>query len=76
MPGAPALYDRRAKLDDLVAMLEKSRIKIAIPTPALTEIPIRAGKAREEIHNALIGKSAFEIAPFDVQGRDGMFAAA
>lgn len=59
--------DRRAKLDDLVATLEKSRTKIVIPTPALTEVLIRAGKAREEIHNTLTRKSAFEIAPFDVK---------
>ena len=59
--------DRRAKLDELVATLEKSRTKIVIPTPALTEVLIRAGKAREEIHNALTRKSAFEIAPFDVK---------
>lgn len=59
--------DRRAKLDELVATLEKSRTKIVIPTPALTEVLIRAGKAREEIHNTLIRKSAFEVAPFDVK---------
>ena len=29
--------DRRAKLDDLVFTLEKSRTPIVIPTPALTE---------------------------------------
>jgi len=59
--------DRRAKLDDLVARLEKSRTKIVVPTPALTEVLIRAGKARQEIHNTLMGKSAFEIAPFDAK---------
>lgn len=59
--------DRRARLDELVATLEKSRTRIVIPTPALTEVLIRAGKAREEIYNALARKSAFEIAPFDVK---------
>lgn len=59
--------DRRAKLDDLVATLEKSRTKIVIPTPALTEVLICAGKSREEIHSVLTRKSAFEIAPFDVK---------
>lgn len=39
--------DRRAKLDDLVAALEKARTPIVIPTPALTELLVRAGKARE-----------------------------
>lgn len=59
--------DRRAKLDDLVTALEKSRTKIVIPTPALTEVLIRAGKGREEIYNVLIRKSAFEVAPFDAK---------
>jgi predicted nucleic acid-binding protein len=59
--------DRRAKLDDLVGTLEKTKTKIVIPTPALTEVLIRAGKAREEIHNTLTRKSAFEVAPFDVK---------
>lgn len=59
--------DRRARLDELVATLEKFRTRIVIPTPALTEVLIRAGKAREEIYNALARKSAFEIAPFDVK---------
>ena len=39
--------DRRAKLDHLVAELQKKRTKILIPTPALTELMVRAGKARE-----------------------------
>lgn len=59
--------DRQAKLNDLVATLEKSRTKIIVPTPALTEVLIRAGKAREEIHNILTRKSAFEIASFDIK---------
>ena len=59
--------DRRARIDDLVASLEKSRTKVVIPTPALTEVLIRAGKGREEIHHALTRKSTFEIAPFDVK---------
>ena len=59
--------DRRARLDDLVATLEKSKIKIVIPTPALTEVLIRAGKAREAIYNLLVRKSAFEVAPFDAK---------
>jgi predicted nucleic acid-binding protein len=57
--------DRRAKLDELVAQLQKSRSKILIPTPALTELLVRAGKAREEIHQQLSNKSKFQITPFD-----------
>lgn len=61
----PRQSDRRAKLDHLVQELQKRRTKILIPTPALTELMVRAGKAREEIHQKLSGKSAFQITPFD-----------
>lgn len=57
--------DRRVKLDYLVQELQKRRTKILIPTPALTELMIRAGKAREEIHQKLSATSAFQITPFD-----------
>jgi|CXWL01.1.fsa_nt_gi predicted nucleic acid-binding protein len=57
--------DRRAKLDHLVMELQKQRTKILIPTPALTELMVRAGKAREEIHEKLSVKSAFQITSFD-----------
>lgn len=57
--------DRRAKIDDLVAMLSKSKAKIIIPTPALTEVLVRAGKDRENIYAKLANNSVFEIAPFD-----------
>jgi predicted nucleic acid-binding protein len=57
--------DRRAKLDQLVLDLQKHRTKILIPTPALTELMVRAGKAREEIHQRLSTKSAFQITSFD-----------
>ena len=57
--------DRRAKLDYLIAELHKRRTKILIPTPALTELMVRAGKAREEIHQKLSVKSAFQVTSFD-----------
>ncbi len=57
--------DRRARIDELVATLSKSKAQIIIPTPALTEVLIRAGKARAEIYSILSDSSAFEIAPFD-----------
>jgi predicted nucleic acid-binding protein len=60
--------DRRAKLDYLVVELQKKRTKILVPTPALTELMVRAGKAREEIHLKLSGKSPFQITPFDSRG--------
>lgn len=57
--------DRRAKLDHLIEELQKQRTKILIPTPALTELMVHAGKAREAIHQKLSGSSLFQISPFD-----------
>lgn len=49
--------DRRAKLDHLVAELQKKRTKILIPTPALTELMVHAGSARDAIYQKLSGNS-------------------
>ena len=38
-----------------------------IPSPALTEVLIRAGNARVAIYYVLVRKSAFEVAPFDAK---------
>ena len=57
--------DRRAKLDNLIEELQKKRTKILIPTPALTELLVHAGKAREAIHQELSCNSLFQITPFD-----------
>ena len=37
--------DRRAKLENLISELQKSKSKIQIPTPALSEFLAGAGKA-------------------------------
>lgn len=39
--------NKRAALDGLVQSLSKSRTRILIPSPCLTELLIRAGKARD-----------------------------
>jgi predicted nucleic acid-binding protein len=57
--------DRKAKLDCLVETLQKQRSKILIPTPALTELMIRAGKARDEYQRILSSRSVFKIENFD-----------
>lgn len=59
--------DRKAKLDCLVKTLEKERTKILIPTPALTELMIRAGKAREQYQHILSSRSVFKIEDFDIR---------
>jgi predicted nucleic acid-binding protein len=55
--------DRHAKIDELVTTLSKT--KIIIPTPALAEILVGAGKNRANIYAQLSNSSVFEIAPFD-----------
>lgn len=57
--------DRRAKLDHLTATLTKQRAKVLIPTPALAEFLVKAGKARDALLRELERSSTFAIEPFD-----------
>jgi predicted nucleic acid-binding protein len=57
--------DRRAKVDHLAQTLEKKGDKIIIPTPALTELLVGAGKARDEYYKKLSSSRAFKIEPFN-----------
>jgi len=52
-------------LDHLVQGLSKSRTRILIPSPCLTELLVRAGKARDEYVQKLGNSSTFEVIPFD-----------
>jgi hypothetical protein len=56
----------RERIDGLVAELTKSKTKIVIPTPALSEALVRAGKIAAAQYLARIRRSAqFRIEPFD-----------
>jgi len=57
--------DRKAKLEHLIADLQRKKIKIVIPTPALSELLARAGKARDAYHARLSTSAAFKITAFD-----------
>ena len=57
--------DRREKLDFLVHRLTKSRTKVIIPTPSLTELLVRADKARGSYFRRISSTSVFSVAPFD-----------
>ncbi len=57
--------DRRAALDYLLNQLSKSKTRILIPAPCLTELLIRAGKARDDYGRLLSSSSSFEVIPFD-----------
>lgn len=57
--------ERREKLDFLVHRLTKSRTKVIIPTPSLTELLVRADKARDSYFRKISSTSVFSVAPFD-----------
>jgi predicted nucleic acid-binding protein len=57
--------ERRQKLDFLVHGLTKSHIKVIIPTPSLTELLVRADKARGSYFQKINSTSVFSVAPFD-----------
>jgi len=57
--------DQRAALDGLVQDLEKSRSRILIPAPCVTELLVHGGKANERFQRFLGGTSSFDVIPFD-----------
>jgi predicted nucleic acid-binding protein len=62
----PRLHpDRKAKLDHLIAELQRKKTKIVIPTPALAEFLARAGRTRDAVHQRLSTAGHFKIGSFD-----------
>jgi hypothetical protein len=59
------LEHAKERVNFLVQELEKSRTKIIIPTPALSEILVRAGSAGPSYLDRFSSSGAFRIAPFD-----------
>lgn len=59
--------DRIAKLEHLISELQKSKSKILIPTPALSEFLAGAGKARDSYYQKLSLSSAFQVVAFDAR---------
>jgi len=55
----------RDRLDFLIHTLEESKEKIIIPTPALSEVLIRAGQAGPEYLKELNTQARFKIVDFD-----------
>ena len=55
----------RDRVDHLVTHLEQNRTKIIIPTPALSEILVRAGAAGPEYLAQINSQSVFRIVAFD-----------
>lgn len=55
----------KERVDFLVQEFEKSRTKIIIPTPALSEILVRADAAGPSYLDRFGSSAAFRIVPFD-----------
>jgi hypothetical protein len=65
-PDVPCSVERaKERVEYLIEFLESKHEKIMIPTPALSELLVRAGGAGAELVNQLSKSSRFEIAPFD-----------
>lgn len=60
-PGA------RRKLNYLFAELERSKARIVVPTPALSEYLVRAGEAGPRYQAVISNSSAFRVAVFDTR---------
>ena len=59
------IENMRERVDFLIQRLEKDRTKIIIPTPALSEILVRAGRAGPQYLAQINSTSVFRTAPFD-----------
>lgn len=57
--------DRKAKLEHLLAELQRKRTKILVPTPAFSEFLAGAGKARDKYHRQISASSVFKLGAFD-----------
>jgi predicted nucleic acid-binding protein len=53
------------RIAELVSGLEKAKIGIVIPTPALSELLVHAGTAGPELVRQITRSAAFRLAPFD-----------
>lgn len=68
IPGAKhPIGDAKARVEFLIKDIHGSGQKILIPTPALSEILIKSGKAKNEILQLLSKATKFEIGSFDLR---------
>ncbi len=58
----------RERIEGLIDELERTGVKVLIPTPALSEVLVRAGAARsEQIVDTINKQSVFGIVAFDAR---------
>jgi hypothetical protein len=62
-----SIADAKARVEFLLSDLSGRGDQILIPTPALSEILVRSGKARNAIIQKLTKNPRFVIAPFDLR---------
>lgn len=63
-----AIEHPKERIEHLVSELERAKTKIIIPTPALSEVLVRAGAvASQQIVDRLSKHAAFSIEPFDTR---------
>jgi predicted nucleic acid-binding protein len=55
------------RIENLIATFEQDGTKVLIPTPALSEILVRAGAAGPAYLETLNGSARFRIVPFDMR---------
>jgi hypothetical protein len=66
VPGARhEISDAKERIEFLISDIHGSREKVIIPTPALSEVLIKSGQARDQIINLLTKSDKFLVAPFD-----------
>lgn len=59
------VVDAQKRINLLVKQLEKQKTKIIIPTPALSEILVREGRAGSQYLNIINSSASFKVVPFD-----------
>lgn len=65
-PSGVPIDHPKDRIDHLVQQLDKAKVKIIVPTPALSEVLVRAGAvASQQIVDHLLRYSVFAIEPFD-----------
>lgn len=62
--GAP-IAQVQQRIAHLLQRLERTRTRIVIPTPALSEVLVRAGPAAPQIVETLNRSAVFKLVPFD-----------
>ncbi|MBC6439566.1 MAG: hypothetical protein GDA49_03975 [Rhodospirillales bacterium] len=64
--GQPVTHVKK-RIEHLISELEKQKANILVPTPALSEVLVRAGPAVTQYVNSITGSAVFRVVPFDTR---------